>query len=221
MLSTTEFIDNGVRYYVYDNQYVTIGNELNSPQFINPTAAVSSSSVVGDLIIPERFNDLPIVNLSKGAFARCPKIKKVIILANIEIIPLRCFADCLNLLYIEIPSSVKSIGPDAIQYYNLSQPNQSTIHSIVVFRSGSMLTSIAGYNFAYVAKVTLIFESPVIIKENSFRFMHTNKVLLFCNKPMKLGSIQSVIIDQSTINCNCSIIFSMKYNILLYVFIII
>lgn len=195
MLSTTEFIDNGIRYYVYNNRYVTIGNELSSPDLFEPSAAVNSSSVVGELVIHERFNNIPIANFSKAAFSRCTELKKVIILANIETIPERCFADCRNLLYIEIPSSVKSLGENAIQFYNISQPNQSTIHSTVLFCSGSQLTSISRDNFAYVSKVTIVFQSKVNLETNSYHFTNTSRVVLYCNEPMQLGSVQSLTFD--------------------------
>lgn len=216
----TEYIENDVLYYAYNNEYVIVGKDSNSDiNFITASATKNPNQIVS-LIIPEYFNNLPVKGFANGAFSRCYELTKVIILANIEEITYRCFADCCNLKYLEIPSSVKSIDKLAIHYFNVSSDNrQAQMHAYVVFQSDSQLEKIDNDNFDFVDKLTIIFESRVNIHTNSILYELTNKVYLFCNKPMKLGKLSSITFDPCSLNCQINAIYYIRYALALQILI--
>lgn len=168
-----------------------------------PTATDSYERLVGDVIIPQELHGLPITEFADSAFSRCFKITKVIIKAQIETIPFRCFADCFNLIYIEVPPSVKVIKESAIMFYNFTNygDHASQNSHIILFQRNSKLTQIVKYNFRNALKISLIFETKVIPTVEAPIFSDVQNIDIYCHKPMQILNYKSLTFDPCTVNC--------------------
>lgn len=147
---------------------------------------------------------MPIKELAQCSFQRCYLITRVVIEANIETIPYRCFADCNNMIYIEIPSSVHTLGRVAISFYNninLTNSVSQNTH-VVIFKKNSRLKTVGSNAFEYAKQVSLIFESKVNANVDVLLFNHVEKANIYCRKFMRFGNYTSV--DACTLpSSNC------------------
>lgn len=66
-----------------------------------------------ELIIPDTYNNLPVISIETFAFARCERLKSVIIGANVETIGKAAFQRCENLIYVEFGENAKTIKESA------------------------------------------------------------------------------------------------------------
>lgn len=169
------------------------------------------------MIFPQYFENLPITRLAGYAFQRCYLITSVIILANIEIIPFRCFADCSSMSYIEIPSSVHTLEGVAISFYNhTNSANQvAQLKHTAIFKRNSKLKTIDHNVFEYVKQVSLIFQSSVDVDIDKSVFDHVEKIIITCHDNMRFGNFYFK--GSGTLNNNRCFIY--MYNALLSVLI--
>jgi hypothetical protein len=71
-----------------------------------------------DILIPKKYNGLPVTNIGDSAFKDCTSFTSVIIPDSVTNIGNSAFSGCSSLTSIEIPNSVTSIGAGA--FYNCS-----------------------------------------------------------------------------------------------------
>ena len=96
---------NEIKYYLISNSYYIIGNN----GWYTATG-VTSKSISGEIVIPEKVKGLDILEVGQWAFYFCTKITKITIHAKLRSINYFAFYGCKKLKYINIPSSVTFIA---------------------------------------------------------------------------------------------------------------
>ncbi|MBQ8229711.1 MAG: leucine-rich repeat domain-containing protein [Clostridia bacterium] len=99
----------GLKYEEKGNGYVVIGFEKDAEEAKNPT-----------LVLPEKIDGKPLVEIGENAFGECYEIEEVIIPNTVTRIGNTAFQWCYNLRNITIPDTVTEIGEGAFRWcYNL------------------------------------------------------------------------------------------------------
>ncbi len=94
-------------------------------------------SLIGDVEIPEAYDELPITNIEDEAFYDCTGITRVVIPETVETIGQEAFYNCSDLVSVKIPESVTSIGNSAFSrcesLYEITVPSSVTTMGTGVF----------------------------------------------------------------------------------------
>ena len=69
--------------------------------------------LIGDIVIPATYNDLPVTSIGKQAFFSCRSLESITIPDSVTSIGKQAFSGCHSLTSITIPDSVTSIGEQA------------------------------------------------------------------------------------------------------------
>ena len=93
-----------VKYYLHDNLYV-VGDDSTANG-----NGITSLQYSGEITILEHVHGKPVTEVCQFAFRECHYITKIFIYAKITKIKEKAFSHCINLEYINIPSSVTFIG---------------------------------------------------------------------------------------------------------------
>ena len=99
-----------VNYYLNDYYYI-VGD--NTSESLSQTAT-TSKNVSGTLIIRERIDNKPVLEIVQYAFSSCNLITDVIIYAKLRSINKCAFILCGHLKYINIPSTCTFVGTGAL-----------------------------------------------------------------------------------------------------------
>ena len=111
----------------------------------NGTGYVVSScdtSATGDIVIPEKYNDLPVVEMGMSAFRDCEKITSVVVPDSVTNISYMAFYYCTSLVSVTIGSGVTSV--DDYAFYNCTSLEK-------VVWSAKNVTDFSSYNVFYNA----------------------------------------------------------------------
>ncbi len=103
-------------------------------------------SVSGEIIIPSKYNDLPVTSIREDAFYWCVYLTSVTIPDSVTNIGDSAFQSCIKLASVTIPDSVTSIGRSA--FYDCVKLSSITIPDSV--------TSVGGYAFYDCVELTSI-----------------------------------------------------------------
>lgn len=97
----TEVEENGIKYNVYSDHAIVKG---------------ASGKIEGELIIPDKINDVPVTSIGYSAFNMKDLITSVKIPYGVKTIYSNAFRSCRNLESVVLPDSVTVIESDAFSY---------------------------------------------------------------------------------------------------------
>ena len=128
-----------------------------------------SYSVIGigtckdkDIIIPSKYNGLPVTKIGEYAFGNCSSLKSVVIPDGLLSIGCSAFHNCISLTSINIPNGILNI--DIGVFYGCS-----SLKSISIPNSVTKISSQAFYNCSALTNVNIP-DSVEIIDSDSFGF---------------------------------------------------
>lgn len=111
----TPTADNGGTPYPDENASQGLEFALNDDS-VSYAAAGIGTCTDADIIIPSRYNDLPVTAIRRQAFEGCTSITSVMMPGSIRSIGSDAFRGCINLTSVTIPDGVTSIGDYAFAY---------------------------------------------------------------------------------------------------------
>ncbi len=149
------------------------------------------TSAEGTVIIPETYNELPVVGVGKEAFSGCSKIEEVIFQEGVEIIEERAFSGCTKLMNLILPESLITIKNSA--FNNCSSLVSLYIPKNVATIGTKYYTSYDnnGYFNAFFQNKAL--QEIVVDKENQTFHSIDNCLIDTKNKTLIKGTSNSVI----------------------------
>ena len=89
--------------------------ELNEDQSGYVVTGLAQGVTEAKVIIPARYNGLPVLEIGERAFGTCHNLTTVTISAGITVIGSGAFTDCINIPSLKIPESVTVISDSAFQ----------------------------------------------------------------------------------------------------------
>ena len=218
----------GVKYRFMENvrgYIVGIVNEtVNIPEdelihYANVTSfTATDSDTLTTIIIPEKINGIPIVEIGCAAFAKLKKLEVVQIHARLTQINNFAFYGCENLSSINIPPTVEFIGFCAISAINSTH---DTSHGVITikFEPNSIIKTIEKYGIERKEHIIIYYcgDSQPHIVENSLFHGSTTSIVFTSNPLIKWGNItlapdpavctimqDSIIFNKQPKNtCNC------------------
>lgn len=108
--------------------------------------SLRNNDLFGKIVIPESFDEIPIVCIDDNGFANCERITEVQLSQNITRIGEEAFASCMNLERIDINDCLEEIGEYAfsgcINLVDIEIPNTVRVLSRGVFENCQGLKSI-------------------------------------------------------------------------------
>ena len=149
--------------------------------------AIQGTRISGILSIPDKFQDMPVVEIGQYAFCQCNYITRIIIGRNVKIIHEYSLGDLPNIEVINIPSSVEEIRFHGIYFHDTRYSKVSEGLTQVFFEANSSLKFADGI---FSKKNSVMIFSPSKITANcrgSLMQLVTNKYLFspytfhFCN----------------------------------------
>ena len=169
------------RYYIDDDNIVTLEDRKYVPGYGSCHIPVISDSLTGELIIPEMIDGLAITKIGESAFGwnkqhwtytvsqGCRGLTSILIPSGVDTIADYAFHYCTALTKISIPSNVVSIGEKVFSY--------CTSLSQVVLAEG--IKSIGAYAFEGCTSLTSItVPSSVTTSEMAFSNSNVTDVIL-------------------------------------------
>lgn len=124
------FVENGLRYALYDNCAIVIECVGSEPK-IN---------------IPTSINGVPVVGINEEAFAGKETLVEVTIGGNVKSIDTKAFADCVNLSVVNMSGSVTEIAEEAFA-------GCSALRSIIIPSGVNAISKRSFYRCAALEKV--------------------------------------------------------------------
>ncbi len=159
------------------------------------TVSGHKSGSFGNLIIPSRYNGLPVTSIGYYAFYNCSSISSVVIPNSVTSIVERAFYQCRSLVSVDIPNSVETIGNSAFyecsSLTSISIPDSvtsiaesafygcSSLRSIVI---GNNVTTINGYAFRGCSSLLSVTIGANVESIGSFVFFECYKLTEVINK---------------------------------------
>ncbi len=126
-----------------------------------------STSISGEVVIPDTLGGYPVTGIGEDAFADCSQITDIYIPDGVTSIGNGAFYNCISLKSIEIPEGVTSIGQSTFYYCNslesvvipegvTSIESQAFCHcsNLTTLDIPESVTSIGGYAFSACYKLT-------------------------------------------------------------------
>lgn len=170
------------------------------------------TSTTGDIVVPQKYNDLPVVEIGYQAFYNCDNLASIIIPNSVTSIGRYAFAECDTLAFITLSEGVVSI--DDYAFYNCKKLTSVTIPDSVinfgdsVFSNCTDLTSIevgsgvANFDYQTVWNCTNLEE--INVSENNSVYSSVDGVLFNKNKttlikyPVKKNSESYIVPNDVT-----------------------
>lgn len=151
------------------------GGSIGLEYTLNSTGTEYSVTGIGEctdteIIIPTRYNKLPVTSIGKKAFVRCSTITSVVIPSSIRRIQENAFSVCDNLVTVFVPASVKYIDPNAFS-------NCTALKNVVLQEGLESIDFQAFYNCSNLERL-VIPKSVTLI--NGHAFSACNMLTIYC-----------------------------------------
>ena len=205
-IGNCNFDSQHIQYCLIDGETYVGNNETNA--YNNETTPI-------DITIPKTFHGNDVIYIGSYAFNFYRKLRKVKIQASIIAINRGAFANCPNLEYINIPSSLTFLYDNAIQCYNAGNPSPGVLTVAFDFDSqiqliGRQLFSYKEFIHIYICdKISPIVKSYVfnstevtIYSTSSFSLNNITTTLTYCCAPNILCSIIPIKSPSFIISCH-------------------
>ena len=176
-----------IEYCLIDGDWYVGNNETN---------AYSNLSTPADIIIPQLIDGHPIHYIGKRSFNFNRKLRSVKILARIEAIHFGAFANCNELEYINIPSTLTYLYDSSIQCFNHGKPSLGLLTVAFEIDShiqyiGRQLFSYKQYTHIYICQNMnpiygeYLFHDTIatVYSTSSFLFGNIQTTLTYCCSP--------------------------------------
>ena len=72
----------------------------------------ADTSISGEVVVPDMYNDKPVIRIAERAFYNCKDISGVVLPDSITNIGASAFRSCSNLVSVELPENISQIGSD-------------------------------------------------------------------------------------------------------------
>ncbi len=142
---------NGILMASWEKDYSSSVHKLSFQSIAGGySVGARNKDIDGEIVIPEKYYGLPIIDIKENAFFYCAKVESVVLPSTIKTIGKSAFEGCQNLESINFPEGLKSIGGLAFMH--------TALRSVVI--PGSM-TSIS-HNTFYICESL----ETVVLHEN-------------------------------------------------------
>ena len=181
-----------VKYYK-SGDYYTVGDNSTTN-----ADGITDTSYSGEITIEEKIQGKDVIEISRFAFINC-KITKITIYAKLRSINTNAFCYCIDLVYINIPSSVTFmgyrsfyLGPEGVTR-DLKMTVEFEERTETIFLCIQTFAKRSKFSILYQSKVPPISEGDVIFQVNTpvvcsptkIQFDSTNTVdLSNCDAPI-------------------------------------
>lgn len=96
-----------------DSEVASLAESYRYSETETGISIVSYIGTEADVVIPERFNEKPVVRLAEGCFSGCSILTSVAVPNTVEVIEERAFRMCENLTSVVLPESLVQLSPYA------------------------------------------------------------------------------------------------------------